>query len=46
LGRREPRPRLIEGYQDYLRERVTVFPDLSGKRLLREIRELGYAWLT
>jgi transposase len=40
---RGPGPRLIEGFEDYLRERVTVFPDLSGKRLLREIRELGYA---
>jgi transposase len=39
---REPAPRLIEGFQDYLRERVTAFLDLSGKRLLREIRPLGY----
>jgi transposase len=39
---REPVPRLIAGFEDYLRERVSAFPDLSGKRLLREIRGLGY----
>ena len=41
-GPRAPRPRLIEPYEDYLRERITAWPELSGKRLLREIRELGY----
>lgn len=41
-GPREPRPRLVGPYEDYLRERITSYPDLSGKRLLREIRELGY----
>lgn len=41
-GPREPRPRLVGPYEDYLRERITSFPDLSGRRLLREIRELGY----
>lgn len=40
-GAREPRPRIVGPYEDYLRERITSFPDLSGKRLLREIRELG-----
>ncbi len=36
-GPRTPRPRLIEPFEDYLAERVAAFPDLSGKRLLREI---------
>ena len=41
-GPRAPRARLIGPYEDYLRERITAWPELSGKRLLREIRELGY----
>jgi transposase len=41
-GPRAPRPRLLEPFEGYLRERVAAFPDLSGKRLLREIRDLGY----
>ena len=41
-GPRAPRARLIEPYEDYLRGRITAWPELSGKRLLREIRELGY----
>ena len=40
--RREPGPRLIEAFEAYLRERVAAYPELSGKRLLREIREFGY----
>ena len=39
---RQPRARLIEPYEDYLRERIQAFPDLSGARLLRDIRKLGY----
>jgi transposase len=39
---RAPVKRLIAPYEDYLRERVSAYPELSGKRLLREIRELGY----
>ena len=39
---RAPRPRLIEPYEDCLRERVAAYPELSGRRLLREVRELGY----
>ena len=42
-GPREPRARRIEPFEDYLAERVSAFPELSGKRLLREIRDLGYA---
>lgn len=41
-GPRAPRPKLIEAYGPYLRERVAAWPQLSGARLLREIRELGY----
>lgn len=41
-GPRQPRPRLLEPYEDYLRGRITNFPDLSGRRLLREIEALGY----
>jgi len=39
---RDPRPRLIDPYARYLQDRVAQYPDLSGKRLLREIRDLGY----
>lgn len=41
-GPRQPRARVIEPYERYLHDRVLAFPDLSGARLLREIRELGY----
>lgn len=41
-GPRTPKPRLLEPFEAYLRERVTAWPDLSGKRLLREIKERGY----
>ena len=41
-GPRQPRDCLLDPYEDYLRERVMTFPDLSGTRLLREIREMGY----
>jgi len=41
-GPRQPRPRRLEAYEDYLRERIASFPDLSGKRLLREIVKCGY----
>jgi hypothetical protein len=36
------RPSKLAAYLDFLRERVTAFPDLSATRLTREIRELGY----
>jgi transposase len=43
-GPRPPRPRKLDGYVDYLRERVEqAKPDrLAATVLLREIRELGY----
>jgi transposase len=39
---RPPRPRLIEPFAPYLRERIAFFPTLTGSRLLRELRERGY----
>ena len=39
---REPRPRSPEPYEDYLAGNIGDRPDLSGRRLFREIRELGY----
>lgn len=39
---REPRPTVVRPFEDYLRERVGAWPQLTGARLLREIRELGY----
>ena len=40
---RHPRPTVIEPYEAYLRERVTAWPELTGERLLREIRSQGYS---
>ena len=37
------RPSKLASFMDFVRERVTAFPDLSAARLTREIRELGYA---
>ncbi|WP_264658887.1 IS21 family transposase [Azospirillum canadense] len=39
---RPPQPTLVGPFEPYLRERLQSFPELSGRRLLREIRELGY----
>src|SRR5262245_25866946 len=41
--RRAGRPSKLAPYLDYLRERVTAFPELTAARLTREIRERGYA---
>ena len=41
-GPRQPRERLLEPFEAYLRERISAFPDLSGQRLLREIKGHGY----
>ena len=41
-GPRAPHPRRLAPYEAYLRERIAAWPELTGKRLLREIRELGY----
>ena len=42
-GPRQPRPRLLDPYEGYLRERIAAYPGLSARRLWREIAELGYA---
>ena len=36
------RPNKLAPYLDYLRERVTAFPELTATRLTRELRERGY----
>ena len=41
-GPRPPRPSKLAPFERFLRDRVAAFPELTGKRLLREIRELGY----
>jgi transposase len=40
--RRVGRPNKLAPYLDYLRERITAYPDLSAVRLTREIKERGY----
>ena len=40
--RRKLRPRLLEPYKGYLAGKIGACPGLSGRRLFREIRELGY----
>ena len=46
-GPRPPRPRLIEPYKGYLRERVATWPELSGeRRLARGPRARLHRWLT
>jgi transposase len=39
---RPPRPTLVAPYHAYLRERLAAFPELTARRLLREIQKLGY----
>ncbi len=42
-GRRQlGRPSKLAPYLDFLRGRMTAFPDLTAARLMREIREIGY----
>ena len=41
-GPRAPRPRNLAPYEAYLRERIGACEGLSGRRLHREIRDLGY----
>jgi transposase len=40
---RQPRPAKVAPFHLYLRERMAAYPDLTGSRLHREIRDLGYA---
>lgn len=39
---RTPRPRLVDPFEPYLRQRVAAFPALTGRRLWRELKERGY----
>jgi transposase len=39
---REPSPSLLAPFEAFLRERVERFPELTGRRLWREVRELGF----
>jgi transposase len=41
--RRPPAPSKLDPYKDYLRLRLTEFPELSAKRLYAEICALGYS---
>lgn len=41
-GPRKPRARVLDDFTVYLRERVKTFPGLTGSRLLRELKDLGY----
>ena len=41
-GPREPRPCKIDKYEDWLLRRTAEVPGLSARRLLREIRDLGF----
>jgi transposase len=40
---REPAPSPLAPFEAFLRERIGRFPDLTGRRLWREVRELGFA---
>ena len=40
---REPAPLPLAPFEAFLRERIGRFPDLTGRRLWREVRELGFA---
>jgi transposase len=40
---RPPLERAIASFEPYLRERLTAYPTLTGRRLWREIKERGYA---
>jgi transposase len=41
-GPRQLRPRRIDPFVPYLRERVEAWPGLTGRRLFRELKERGY----
>jgi transposase len=42
-GPRPPRATKLAPFDRYLRERIAAVPELTGSRLHREIRELGYS---
>jgi transposase len=40
--KRPPAPSLVDHFEPYLRERLSAYPDLTARRLLREIKERGF----
>jgi transposase len=42
-GPRQPRISQLRAFEPYLRERLVAFPQLTGRRLHRELRDLGYS---
>jgi transposase len=42
-GPRTPRVTQLRAFEHYLRERLAAFPQLTGRRLHRELRDLGYS---
>lgn len=41
--REAPYPTILDGYRDYLAERLKSYPTLSADRLYRELQEQGYS---
>src|ERR1700760_307266 len=41
-GPRQARTSQLQAFEPYLRQRLAAFPQLTGRRLHRELRELGY----
>jgi transposase len=42
-GPRTPRVTQLRAFEPYLRERLAAFPQLTGRRLHRELGDLGYS---
>jgi len=42
-GPRTPRVTQLRAFEPYLRQRLAAFPQLTGRRLHRELRDLGYS---
>ena len=42
-GPRKRRTTKLQQFERYLRERLAAFPQLTGRRLYRELRDLGYS---
>jgi transposase len=42
-GPRKRKPSILEPYYKYMHQRLKAYPELTARRLLREIREFGYS---
>src|ERR1700750_2563494 len=42
-GPRQPRVTLLQAFEPFLRQRLAAFPQLTGRRLHRELRDRGYS---